>query len=323
MSSGAASASGNGGAPAGPREEVSLGRAWWAGWSLLFTRLPSLFAVVLIPAILAYGLETSAFAEKIAKSNQLVNIFGLQLLNVALYSLMAVGAYAVAFGKLGGRALLHLHVGRAELNFFGAKLIFWGFLFLMYVGASIVAQQILIVLKSTDAVISAASAQASDAEWVRQLTLLGAVALYGPLAIAATVFMWFGARFALVFPYTMATGRLRVFEAMALTKRRSWSLFALLGSLGAQLIAIYMLAGWYGGFGPYGLANRSAAKAPPAAVSQYVFGKSAAPAGVKKPIPKWVDPVSLVLLGAVWQIVFAGALASAYRDLAPEEEGGV
>lgn len=321
MSSRPASAAGGDGAPAEVRPEIPVGAAWWAGWSLLFTRLPRLLPLVLIPALLAYGLDTSDWAAKIARSDQIVNVFGLQLLNVALYSLIGVGAYTVALGRIEGRALLHVHVGRAELNFYAAKVVFWTILFVMYVGAAVTAQQLLAFLKGTDAVISTASAQASDAEWARQLTLLGLVAVYGPLSIGALVFLWFGARFALVFPHAMATGRLRIFEAMALTKRRSWSLFALLGSLGLQLVVLYSLAGWYGGFGPYGLANRNAAKAQPSAVSQYVFGKSAKSAAAKaKPLPSWVEPLSLVLLGTVWQIVFAGALARAYREVVPETE---
>lgn len=320
MSSSTASAAGGDGTLAEVRPDIPIAGAWWAGWMLLFTRLPSLLPLVLIPALLAYGLDTSAWAAKIARSNQILNVFGLQLLNVALYALIGVGAYSVALGKTEGRALLHVHVGRAELGFFGAKIVFWTILFVMYVGAAVTAQQVAAILKGMDAVISTASAQASDAEWARQLTLLGLAAVYGPLSIGALVFTWFGARFALVFPHAMATGRLRIFEAMALTKRRSWSLFALLGSLGLQLVVLYSLAGWYGGFGPYGLANRNAAKEEPSAVSQYVFGKSTSATAKAKPLPAWVEPLSLVVLGTVWQIVFAGALAHAYRAVAPEGE---
>jgi hypothetical protein len=319
-----ASAAAHGGAPAGPRAKVPVAASWAAGWGLLLGKLHRLIPQIWVPVVLLFLIEQSnalTLAARAGRADRVYEIFGLE---TALYALIGVSAYAVALGRAGRFTLARLEIGPAEFRYLVAKLVFWGIFFALLLGAAVIGGKLAGVLKGLNQVISGASGSADDVTWLRELTWLGRLALYGPATVAGLIFAWFSARFALVFPQACDGGRLAVFRAMALTKRNSWRLAWLYLLLGLSILAVLGIVAYVVGFHASDLGidlgkSAPATPAPPAGGDGYTFGGSSGTfAANARSAPKWAAPLVIVLAGTIWQIVFAGALAHAYRAVQPE-----
>jgi hypothetical protein len=328
MSDREASAAADGAAPAGPRAKVPVAASWAAGWGLLLGKPHRLIPQIWVPVVLLFLIQQSnalTLAARAGRIDRIYEIFGLE---TALYALIGASAYAVALGRAGRFTLARLEIGPAEFRYLIAKFVFWSILFALLLGAAVVGGKIAGVFKGLNQVISSASAAADDATWMRELTWLGYFALYGPATVAGLIFAWFSARFALVFPQACDEGRLAVFRAMTLTKRNSWRLAWLFVLLGVSIAALFGIVLSVIGIGASDLGidfGKSAPATPalPAGAGEYTFGRNGgASAASVQSIPKWVPPLAIVLAGTIWQIVFAGALAHAYRAVKPETREG-
>jgi hypothetical protein len=306
-----------GGASVGPPPKIPIAQCWAAGWSLLFTKAHHWFALVWIPALGVFLMENSAGFQAAMTAKNVGHFLPYLVAEIFLYSLIATGAYAVAFGRARRLTLARLEIGGPELRFLLAKLIFWLILFALLLGAYIIGQQLLIILRDSNKLLSAASNSADDATWLSQLTWLGRVAVFGPYIFVGVIFAWFGTRFALVFPQAMIGPRLNVLKTMALTKGNSWRLTALFRHLGGQVLIVSVIASTV----LVAVALVPAAPPKSSAGEQYSVGRAAALVQPAQPkIPSWAQPLVTVVLGTIWQIVFAGALARGYRSVKPDQE---
>jgi hypothetical protein len=324
MSDREASAAADGGALAGPRAKVPVAASWAAGWGLLLGKAHRLIPQIWVPVGLLFLIEQSnalTLAARAGRADRVYEIFGLE---TALYALIGVSAYAIALGRAGRFTLARLEIGPAEFRYLVAKLVFWAIFFALLLGAAVIGGKLAGVLRGLNQVISGASGTADDATWLRQLTWLGLFALYGPAAIAGLIFAWFSARFALVFPQACDGGRLAVFRAMALTKRSSWRLAWLYILLGVSIAVLLGIVLSVLGISASDLGidlgkGAPATPAPPAGGEGYTFGGSSWTSAAKvQSVAKWMPALVIVLAGTIWQIVFAGALAHAYRAVKPE-----
>jgi len=311
----------DGAARAAPRTKISIDECWRAGFGLLFTRLHRLVPQIWLPALALFLIEKDNLLGRMMKgctlgSCKLPSILGVTGFEILMYGLIGASAYAVAFGRYDRWTLARLEIGAPELRYFLTKLIFTLMFYGLLIGASVFVVKIVGFLILREVIVTANPAL-TNAQWVAGLGPVGWAAIFSPLAFAGLIFAWFGVRFSLVFPAAFAEGRFAFFDAMALTKRNSWHLLGLYIVLGLSLLIAFWVA-----WGLLGLPTDTAGmtgNATQAPTQFYTFGAPAAAQPAVKHVAPWAVPLALVVMGTVWQIVFAGALARAYKTVKPDE----
>lgn len=320
MSTGASAAPGQAAALKRP-PKIPIGKCWAAGWGLLFTRLHRLVPQIWLPVLAlflsehdnALGRTLKVCTQGPCKLPPLIGVTGFEIL---MYGLIGASAYAVAFGRFDRWTLARLEIGAAEIRYFLAKLIFTLVFYGLFIGASSFALKIVNFLILRD-VIATGNPEMTTAEWIKSLGPVAWTTISSPLIFAALMLAWFGARFSLVFPAACAEGRFAFFDAMGLTRRNAWHVAGLF-----VVVALSLLVAFGAVWGVLGLPADSGSLtggATQAPTQLYTFGAPAATPAMKQ-VASWAVPLGLILMGTVWQIVFAGAFAQAYKAVAPKAE---
>lgn len=304
------------GGRAGKAGKIEVDACWFAGWGLLLTRSHRLLPQIWLPMLALFWIDTAIVPGAAQAALRLskpapMGLIGATLMEAMAYALIASSAYAVAFNRFDRWTLARLEIGAPELRYFAANilqmLVFYGLL----IGAAVTAVRVMGFLAIRD-VIATANPALSTAEWIKSLGPGGWAAIFSPLVVAALVFVWFATRYALVFPSVVAENRFPLFEAMALTKRNSWRLFALFILLGIS----FGLAAWVVTSFLHVPLDQYWKDAQSAEVSSRASSFMITPEK-KAPLVS-MGALVTVALGAAWQILVAGALARAYRSVKRE-----
>jgi hypothetical protein len=296
-----------------PVGKVAIDKAWFAGWKLLFTQLHRIVPQIWVPAVILVFIELGGWQTRVIRSGDVPGVAGEVAIEVVLYALIAVGAYDIAFGRFDRWTIARLAVGGAELRYLLAKLVFWAVLAGLLYGGVYFGARILVFLRLRDILVYP-NPSLTDAQWIKQIGVGGWTAICAPVAFAALVFAWFGTRFSLSFPAACSGDGLSPLAATRLSGRNSWHLTGLFLLLAFSLVVLFgIISSVIGLPDIYKAVQQSSASS-----ATSMFGNSGLSApGVLQKNAKLIVALSQVSFGTIWQIVFAGALAKAYRAVKP------
>ena len=319
-----------------------------AGWSFLFLRIHRLVLRLWLPVGLLYLLQIAEMtpqaliASAQASVEQVLLAF---LLHLTVTVFIVAGAYRAAFGEEHRFFLGRLELGPDEVRLLFAKLGLWLTFGLLYFGSFVVTEYILIVLMNAGIIVSdIAGIPRGELTWLQELIEAEPFISFGMLALFAIVMGWLGLRYTLVFASIVAERRFIIFDALALTKNNTWRLSFLAVLLWLSLMLVMKGPFIAAGVLSYDLASADEGSAfdvlnlmttydlgpplqfdapdnaqpTPPSTSENPF-YNAPPSETEKQgiaLPNWLAPLITVLGNVLWQIVFAGALAHAYRSVA-------
>ena len=328
------------------QSRVPVFSSFVAGWVFLIIKFPQLVRRLILPVGVLWLLQVAGWTPQGAIANQSGELAFLItfIIHLAATCFVIAGAYRVAFGEDKRFFLAHLELGPDEVRVLLAKLGIWGVYAVLLIGGALVTQNLFGILQVVGFLLGQAPEEVAE-QVIQELSFVVIAFQFGPSLLLSLLMIWFALRFTLVFAGIIAERTFRPFHFMGLMARNTWRMAFLWVLLWLSLIIamkVPLIVLGAPGFSADQLSDAANAQTQTLLTTfdlgpPLVFDAATTTPPVNDPDsppvfnpdtsdgprvwPAWIAPVITVLGNVLWQIVFAGALAHAYRAVTARPDG--